>query len=84
MSRKKFTFVRKERHVKLSFKARKEIYAPSMTQQQIADAISDETYRVDRSELNKVMNGKAPNTPSTNRIRIRLEKFFIEKEKEVT
>lgn len=70
--------------MRLSLKARKEIYAPDMTQQQIADAISDDSYKVNRKDLNLVMNGKAPNTPVNNRIRNRLEKFFIEKEKEVT
>jgi hypothetical protein len=70
--------------MKLSLKARKELYAPNMTQQEIADAISDDTYKVARCELNLVMNGKASNSPKFNMIRNRLEKFLIEKEKEVT
>lgn len=70
--------------MRLSLKARKEIYVPHMTQQEIADAISDDAYKVSRKDLNLVMNGKAPNTPANTRIRNRLEKFFIEKEKEVT
>lgn len=68
--------------MKLSLKARKEIFAPNMTQQQIADAISDELCKVARCELNLVINEKAPHTPYFNRIRNRLEKFLIEKEKE--
>ena len=68
----------------LSLKARKEIYAPDMKQQEIADAISDDTFTVRRRDPNLVMNGKAPNEPRFNVIRNRLEKFLIEKEKEAT
>lgn len=70
--------------MRLSWKARKEIYAPKMTQQEIADAISDYKQKVSRRDLNLVMNGTAPAEPRYNVIRNRLEKFFIEKEKEVT
>ena len=70
--------------MKLSLKARKEIYAPNMTQQEIADAISNGEFVVTRSELCKVMNGRARSSPRNNMIRNRLEKFLIEKEKEVT
>lgn len=67
--------------MKLSLKARKEILVPDMTQQEIADAISDDNYRVARSELNLVMNGKAASSPKNNMIRNRLEKFFADKER---
>ncbi len=70
--------------MKLNLKARKETYAPNMTQQEIADAISDDKQKISRRDLNLVLNGTAPAEPRFNIIRNRLEKFFIEKEKEVT
>ena len=69
--------------MKLSWKARKEIYAPDMKQSEIAEAISEDSFKVTREDLNRVMNGKAANTPRNNRIRVLLDRFFSEKEKGV-
>ena len=70
--------------MKLSWKVRKEMFVPHMTQEEIAAAISDETVRVTRADLNLVMNGKDNTGPRFNRIRVRLDRFLTEKEKEVT
>lgn len=53
-----------------------------LKQRDIAEAISYGGKKVYYPDLCKVINGRAPNTEAYNRIRFRLEKYLIEKEKE--
>lgn len=68
--------------MKLSLKARIEVYAPEMTQAQIAEELSDERFTITRTDLNLVINEKHVRSERCNIIRNRLEKFLIDREKQ--
>jgi hypothetical protein len=69
--------------MKLSLKARKEIYCPELSQTELARILSDNSLKIHRTDLSKVFNGTAPNTLTHHRIRARLEQFLTDKEKEM-
>lgn len=69
--------------MKLSLKARKEIYCPELSQSELAQLLSDDSLKIHRTDLCKVLNGTAPNTLTHNRIRARLEKFLTDKERQM-